>query len=84
MYCYKYFTIVQAEYSLRSETVLVPGIADQKPTVQRETGRMCRVQSDFLSPLEMYKYWRLGRGAHLFLSAVLTVCCSLLMSLDVS
>ncbi len=50
MYCYKYFTIVQAEYSLRSETVLVPGIADQKPTVQRETGRMCRVQSDFLSP----------------------------------
>ncbi len=41
------------------------------------------VQSDFLSPFPHsgdVKPWRFGRGAQIFLSAVLTVCCSLLMS----
>ncbi len=36
--------------------------------------------SAFFLTLEMYKSWRLGRDAQIFLSTVLTACCSLLMS----
>ncbi len=64
--------------------VLVVGIADLKATVsKREWARVCGVQSDFLSPFPHsgdVKTLEVGQGALIFLSAVLNVCCSLLMS----
>ncbi len=50
---------------------------------KERVGRVCGVQSDFLSPFPHsgdVKILEVRQGAQIFLSAVLTVCCSLLMS----
>ncbi len=50
---------------------------------KERVGRVCGVRSDFLSPFPHsgdVKILEVRQGAQIFLSAVLTVCCSLLMS----
>ncbi len=87
--------VVQVGYGLGEKTVLVSGCFGAQWSVasargnssKREWAGVWGVQSDFLSPFPHsgdIKILEVGRGPPIILSAVLTVRCSLLMSVLVA